>query len=193
MAINRCFLGPRYWQLKTPIKTSIITTVIFLLVLAYKIEYEKTILYHKRIKGGEFTIIRDRSYAEIQIGEKATFSKTITEADVILFAGITGDFNPIHVNQVAAEKTIFKTRIAHGMLTAAFISTVLGTTLPGMNTIYVSQQSKFVTPAFIGDTLTATVEVIDKRDDKNMLTMKTIVSNQDGKEVVIGEAQVKKP
>lgn len=138
-------------------------------------------------------MISDRSYAEIQIGEKATFSKTITEADISLFAGITGDFNPIHVNQEAAEKTIFKKRIAHGMLTGALVSTVLGTTLPGMNTIYISQEFKFVAPAFIGDTLTATVEVIDKRDDKNMLTMKTIVSNQDGKEVVTGEARVMKP
>lgn len=138
-------------------------------------------------------MISDRPYAEIQIGEKATFSKTITEADINNFAGITGDFNPIHVNQEFASKTMFKKRIAHGMLTGAFISTVLGTTLPGMNTIYVSQEFKFVAPAFIGDTLTATCEVIDKRDDKNFITMKTTVTNQNGKEVVIGEARVMKP
>ncbi|MGF7186579.1 3-hydroxybutyryl-CoA dehydratase [Desulfitispora alkaliphila] len=137
-------------------------------------------------------MINDRPYEEIKIGEQASFSKTITEADIVGFAGLTGDFNPIHVDNAFAEKSIFKGRIAHGMLTGAFISTVLGTALPGKNTVYMSQEMKFVAPAYIGDTLTATVEVINKRDDKRILELKTTVTNQAEKEVVIGQAKVMK-
>lgn len=137
-------------------------------------------------------MINDRPFNTINIGDKASFSKTISEADIYAFAGITGDFNPVHVDEQYAGKSRFKKRIAHGMLTASFISTVLGTDLPGANTIYLSQEVKFTAPSFIGDTLTAEVEVIEKRDDKNILTLKTIVTNQDGIVVVDGQARVMK-
>ncbi len=132
------------------------------------------------------------TYEGISVGDKASFSKTISEADVSGFAGITGDFNPVHVNQVFAEKSQFKKRIAHGMLSASLISTVLGTRLPGANTIYLSQEVKFTAPVYLGDTLTAEVEVTEKNDKKKILTLKTTVVNQEGKTVVDGQAKVMK-
>ncbi|MBL4906465.1 MAG: MaoC family dehydratase [Sneathiella sp.] len=94
---------------------------------------------------------------DLSIGMSAIFAKTITEADIVLFAGITGDTNPIHINQEFAEKTIFKQRIAHGMLSAGLISTVFGTKLPGPGAIYMNQNLNFKAPVFVGDTVTATV------------------------------------
>lgn len=139
-------------------------------------------------------MVMDVSYEEIKVGDKAGISKTISEGDVYAFAGITGDFNPMHVDAVFAGKSNFKSRIAHGMLSASLISTVLGTRLPGANTIYLSQEVKFTAPVFFGDTLTAEVEVLEKRDDKSIITFKTTVVNQDGKSVVDGQAKVmKKP
>jgi len=137
-------------------------------------------------------MVNDRPFEEIQVGDRASFTKTISEADIYGFAGITGDFNPVHVNEEYAKKSRFKKRIAHGMLTASFISTVLGTDLPGANTIYMSQEVKFTAPVYIGDTLTATAEVVEKREDKRILTLKTTVVNQDGKTVVDGQAKAMK-
>jgi 3-hydroxybutyryl-CoA dehydratase len=128
------------------------------------------------------------TYEDIKIGDIATFSKTITEFDVYQFAGITGDFNPVHINKEFAKNSMFKDQIAHGMLTGSFISTVLGTKLPGENTIYLSQNLKFLAPVKFGDTITARVEVIDKRDDKHIIKLKTQVFNQYGEWVVDGEA-----
>ncbi len=135
-------------------------------------------------------MVNDRSFDSINVGDKASFSKTISEADIYGFAGITGDFNPVHVDAKFAGESRFKQRIAHGMLTASLISTVLGTDLPGANTIYMSQEAKFTAPAYIGDTLTATVEVLEKREDKNILVLKTTVVNQDDVMVVDGQAKV---
>ncbi len=137
-------------------------------------------------------MVNDRPFEEIQVGDRASFTKTISEADIYGFAGITGDFNPVHVNEEYAKKSRFKKRIAHGMLTASFISTVLGTDLPGANTIYMSQEVKFTAPVYIGDTLTAEAEVVEKREDKRILTLKTTVVNQDGKTVVDGQAKAMK-
>ncbi|MBS4032050.1 MAG: MaoC family dehydratase [Clostridiales bacterium] len=134
----------------------------------------------------------DRPFEEIRVGDKASFTKTISEADVYAFAGITGDFNPIHVNQEFAAQSRFKQRIAHGMLSASFISTVIGTELPGVNTVYLGQDVKFTAPVYFGDTLTAEAEVLEKREDKRILTLKTIVMNQHGKVVVDGQAKVMK-
>ena len=131
-------------------------------------------------------------YDEIQVGDTASFSKTISEADIYAFAGITGDFNPVHVNEEFAKKGRFKKRIAHGMLSASLISTVIGTDLPGANTIYLSQEVKFTAPVYIGDTLTAEAEVVEKREDKRILTLKTTVVNQEGKLVVDGQAKAMK-
>jgi 3-hydroxybutyryl-CoA dehydratase len=132
------------------------------------------------------------TYAEINVGDAAKFSKTISEFDVYQFAGITGDYNPVHVNKEFAKDSLFKERIAHGMLVGSFISTILGTKLPGENTIYLSQSLKFVAPVKIGDTVTAKVEVIEKIDDRKIIKLKTLVLNQHGKIVVDGEATVMK-
>lgn len=127
-----------------------------------------------------------------EVGQKESFSKTITEYDVYGFAGITGDFNPVHVNAVAAEQSMFKQRIAHGILAVGLISTVLGQKLPGNGTIYLSQQAKFLKPVYIGDTITATAEVAEVRE-KGRLLLKTYAVNQRGETVVDGEAEVIAP
>ncbi len=127
-----------------------------------------------------------------EVGQKASFSKTITESDVYGFAGITGDLNPAHVNEVAAGKTMFKHRITHGILLVGFISTVLGQKLPGEGTIYLSQQAKFLKPVYIGDTITAIAEVAEVRP-KGRLLLHTYILNQDGEMVVDGEAEVLAP
>ena len=137
-------------------------------------------------------MVSDVKYKDIHIGDKASMSKTVTEHDIYSFAGISGDFNPLHVNSEFAKTTIFKERIAHGMLSASFISAVLGTTLPGVNSNYLSQELLFKAPVKIGDTVTATVKVIEKIDAKNRIILKTAVTNQDGVVVVDGNATVMK-
>ncbi|MBU5485650.1 MaoC family dehydratase [Clostridium sp. MSJ-11] len=134
-----------------------------------------------------------KTIGEINIGDKASFSKTLSEADVYLFAGISGDLNPAHVNQVEAEKTMFKGRICHGMLVSSLISTVLGMYLPGPGTIYMSQELRFLAPVKIGDTCTATAEVIEKNEEKNRVILKTTVVNQHGKVVIDGQAKALAP
>ncbi len=133
-----------------------------------------------------------KHFDEIQIGEKATFSKTITEGDVYAYAGIVGDFNPVHIDEEVAKTTRFKTRVAHGMLGAGLISTVLGTKLPGPGTIYLGQELSFRAPVFFGDTLIAELVVTEKRDDKKIMKLSTVVRNQKGEEVIIGTATVMK-
>lgn len=130
---------------------------------------------------------------EMKLGQKASVEKTISETDVYLYAGITGDFNPAHVNQVEAEKTMFKGRIAHGMLSAGLISAVLGTQLPGPGTIYMGQELKFTAPVRIGDTIKAEAEVIEMIPEKNRVKIKTTCYNQDGKVVIDGVATVMPP
>ncbi len=130
---------------------------------------------------------------QIKVGDKTSVVKTISESDVYLFAGITGDLNPAHTNQVAAEKTIFKGRIAHGILVSGLISTCLGMQLPGPGTIYLSQNLKFTAPVRIGDTITAEVEVTEVIEDRNRVKLKTVCSNQDGKVVIDGDATVMPP
>ena len=133
-----------------------------------------------------------KKYQEIKVGDVASFAKTITEYDVYGFAGITGDFNPVHINKQKAEESIFGERIAHGMLSASLISTVLGTQLPGEGTVYLGQDLKFKLPVKFGDTLTAKVEVLEKNDDRHIIKLLTQVHNQDGKIVVDGAATVLK-
>jgi 3-hydroxybutyryl-CoA dehydratase len=136
------------------------------------------------------SLVIERPYEEIEIGETASVSKTITEADIINFAGTIGDFNPIHLNSEYAKTTMFGERIAHGMLTASFISTLVGTCLPGINALYLSQEVKFVKPVRIGDTITAHGEVIEKMDAKQRLTLKTVITNQYNDIVIDGKAVV---
>ena len=130
---------------------------------------------------------------QLSIGQTASFSKTVTESDIYLFAGVTGDINPAHVNEAYASKTFFKGRIAHGMLSAGFISAVLGMQLPGPGTIYLEQNLRFLFPVRPGDPITATVEVVDLDPTKNTALLRTICTNQDGKQVVDGLAKVKPP
>ena len=130
---------------------------------------------------------------QIQVGDVSTFTKTVTESDITLFAGFSGDFNPAHINAVAAEQSMFGRRIAHGMLSAGFISTVLGTQLPGPGTIYMAQELRFVKPVFIGATVTAFCTVVERNEEKNRLKLETVVENQNGEKVITGFATVMPP
>lgn len=132
---------------------------------------------------------------EMEIGLKAYFSKTVTESDVYTFAGVTGDFNPAHVNEEYAKETPFKTRIAHGMLSAGFISAVLGMKLPGPGAIYLNQEVSFKKPVMIGDTVTAEVEVVDVVDKGkfHIAELKTTCYNQNNDVVIDGTAKVIPP
>lgn len=130
---------------------------------------------------------------EMKIGDNAAVSKTVTETDVYLFAGISGDLNPAHTDEIAASKTMFKTRIAHGMLGASFISAAIGMQLPGPGTIYVGQDLKFTAPVHIGDTVTARVTVSELNVEKNRAVLETVVTNQDGTVVIKGQATVMPP
>jgi 3-hydroxybutyryl-CoA dehydratase len=129
---------------------------------------------------------------ELEVGQTAEFTKTVTEADVVLFAGITGDLNPAHIDQTWAEASRFGGRIAHGMLSAAFISTVLGMKLPGPGTIYLEQSLRFTAPVKIGETVTARVEVAEVLP-KRRIRLTTTVVKQDGVAVIEGEAVVLAP
>ncbi len=127
---------------------------------------------------------------ELKAGDSDQFTKTISEADIYLFAGVTGDLNPIHINEEFSKGTFFKGRIAHGMLLAGFISTVIGCQLPGPGVIYVSQELNFKLPARIGDTITAAAEVTEVDVQANRAVLRTTCTNQDGKLVVDGRAVV---
>ncbi len=134
-----------------------------------------------------------KSIEELKVGDSAQISKTISEIDIELFAKATGDFNPVHLDAVYAEKTMFKGRIAHGLLSVGFFSTLLGTILPGYGTIYLSQEVKFLAPVRIGDAVTAKVEVLELIPEKNRAKFKTTCTNQDGKLVVDGIAWTMPP
>lgn len=130
---------------------------------------------------------------QIFIDDEAEFAKTITEYDVYSFAGIVGDFNAMHINKEYAKGTIFKERIAHGILGAGLISTVIGTYLPGEGTIYLSQSTKFRKPIYFGDTITAYVKVIEKNEEKNKIKLYTKCTNQNNEIVIEGESVVMPP
>ncbi len=129
----------------------------------------------------------------LQIGATASRTRTITDEAVRAFALASGDTNSIHLDDAYAATTPFGRRIAHGMLTASIISAILGNDLPGVGTIYLGQEVKFKAPVFIGDTVTATVELMKYREDKRIATFRTTVTNQDGVLVVEGEAVVIAP
>jgi 3-hydroxybutyryl-CoA dehydratase len=131
-----------------------------------------------------------KTIEEIHVGDKAEFSKTVSESDIYQYAGVTGDFNPAHINERYAAGTFFKTRIAHGMLSAGFISNVLGNQLPGPGAVYIRQNLHFLAPVRIGDTITATVEVTNVLIEKNRVTLSTRCVNQDGTVVIDGEASL---
>ena len=126
---------------------------------------------------------------DLEVGMIATFSKTVTEADIVLFAGVSGDTNPVHIDEEVAKKSVFEGRIAHGMLTASFVSTVLGTRMPGPGCIYLSQSLRFKGPVRIGDTVTAIVEVKEVITHKKRVVLDTRCQ-VGGKDVLDGEATV---
>ncbi|MDX9760105.1 MAG: MaoC family dehydratase [Bacteroidota bacterium] len=129
-----------------------------------------------------------RRLQDMTVGETAAFTKTVSEADVYGFAGITGDFNPMHVNAVHAAASRFERRIAHGVLSAGLISAVLGMQLPGAGAIYVSQSLRFLAPVYLGDTITAEVEVVELIPERNRVRLATRCRNQDGVIVAEGES-----
>lgn len=131
-------------------------------------------------------------FEDLKLGQKASFAKTITDADILMFTAVSGDTNPVHINAEAAERTMFKQRIAHGMLSASLISTVLGTKLPGPGTIYLAQNLKFRAPVTIGATVTATVEITALDPARKRATL-TTTCTVGGKPVIEGDATVMVP
>ena len=132
------------------------------------------------------------TYDQINIGDTSSFSKTLSESDVYQFAGITGDLNPMDINEVAASQTPFGGRIVHGCLVDSLISTVLGMQYPGPGTIFMEKSVKYLAPVKIGDTVTARVEVTEKLP-KGTVVLKADYTNQDGTPVAEGEVRVKAP
>jgi 3-hydroxybutyryl-CoA dehydratase len=131
-------------------------------------------------------------FEDLAVGQTASFGKTITEADIVLFAAVTGDTNPMHLNADYARDSIFGERIAHGMLAAGLITKVMGTQLPGPGTIYMSQSLRFRKPVRIGETVTATVEIIALNAEKHRATLRTVCAVK-GEPVLDGEALVAVP
>ena len=131
-------------------------------------------------------------FEDLKVGQTAVYARTITEADIVLFSGISGDTNPVHLNQEFAAGTMFSGRIAHGMLTASFISTVIGTRLPGPGVIYISQSLRFKAPVRIGDTVTARATITTLLPEKRRATLATVIT-VGAKVVLEGEAEVLVP
>ncbi|MBV9782598.1 MAG: MaoC family dehydratase [Acidisphaera sp.] len=132
------------------------------------------------------------SFEDLQLGQSASLGKTITEADIVLFAAVSTDTNPVHLDAEAAKTSVFGERVAHGMLAAGLISAVLGTRLPGHGTVYLGQTLRFRAPVKIGDTVTATAEVTALDPAKKRATLRTVCTVA-GKPVVEGEATVLVP
>jgi 3-hydroxybutyryl-CoA dehydratase len=133
-----------------------------------------------------------KSFEEFRVGDTTTFSKTITEADILLFAAVSGDNYPLHVDAEYAKTTRFGRRAAHGMLTASLLSTVVGLMLQTPGGIYVEQSLRFRRPVFIGDTLTATAVVTELVAAQRRLRIRTTIVNQHGKAVVEGDGLIQK-
>lgn len=131
------------------------------------------------------------TFNDLQLGQKASVQKTFTAADVTAFAGISLDVNPIHMSDKYAENSIFGKRIVHGILTSGLISAVLANKLPGPGTIYLGQELRFTRPVYLGDDITAEVEIVELREDKHIVKLNTTCTNQDGKVVISGMATVK--
>ena len=128
-------------------------------------------------------------FEDLEVGMAASYAKTITEADIVLFAGISGDTNPVHLNQEFASTTMFQGRIAHGMLTASLISAVLGTKLPGPGCIYISQKLRFKGPVRAGDTITARVMITELLPQKRRVVLDTLCTVS-GQIVLDGNAEM---
>ena len=139
------------------------------------------------------TTLENITFDEIAIGQTATFEKTLSEQDILLFAKVSGDINPVHIDEEFAKNSIFESRIAHGLYTGAVISAAIGVVMPGPGTIYLGQTLKFKAPVRIGDTITVTLEVTKKRQDRKFVTMDCTAVNQQGDIVATGTADVIAP
>jgi len=137
--------------------------------------------------------MKGKTIDELKVGDAAEFSKTVSEIDIYLYAGVTGDFNPVHINEEYAKNTFFKTRIAHGMLTAGFISAIISNQLPGPGSIYLKQDLNFLAPVYIGDTITARIEIIEVIAKKNRIRLITTCNNQHGVLILSGKAVISPP
>lgn len=127
---------------------------------------------------------------QLKIGDKFTTNRTVTDELIRAFAEVSGDYNPIHLDEEFAKNTRFGKRIAHGMLSGAFISAVLGNEFKDMKIIYLSQTMRFTAPVFIGDTVTTTATITNIREDKNIVTCETVCTNQNGETLVTGESKI---
>ena len=134
-----------------------------------------------------------KTIIELELGDTVSYKKIITEKDIEMFGEITGDYNPAHFDEEYASKTIFKKRIAHGMLIGSLFSKLLGTDLPGPGSIYISQTLSFRRPVYFGDEIKAEVKVIDLNIEKNRVKFECIAYNQNNEKVVIGEAELMPP
>lgn len=139
------------------------------------------------------SILENVTFDEIEIGRRASYSKTLSEEDLVLFAKVSGDVNPVHLDAEFAKTTQFGERIAHGMYTGSLVSAALGIVLPGPGTIYLGQSLRFRAPVMVNDTITVNMEVVKKRDDKKFVTLECTIVNQHGKKVATGTAEVIAP
>ena len=131
------------------------------------------------------------TFQDLKVGQTASVQKTFSEADVTMFAGVSLDVNPIHMSESYAKDSLFGKRVVHGILTSGLISAVLGIKLPGPGTVYLGQELKFLAPVYLGDDITATVEIVELREDKKIVKLNTYCVNQHGKTVISGLATVK--
>jgi 3-hydroxybutyryl-CoA dehydratase len=130
----------------------------------------------------------EKTFSGIRVGDSEWIRRTVTEADIINFAGVSGDFNPLHTDEEYAKKTMFKGRIVHGLFTATLISNIIGNKLPGPGCIYLKQDLRFLAPVQVGDTITAEVLVFEKIEEKQRLRLRTTCRKQNGRIVLDGEA-----
>ena len=130
---------------------------------------------------------------DLSIGDTASITKQFSESDVLGYAAVSGDSNPVHLNEEYANTTPFKTRIVHGMLVGGLFSSIFGTIMPGIGTIYTHQSLKFTKPVYLNDTITASVIVKEKITEKNRVIFDCIAKNQNGEIVIVGEAQLMPP
>lgn len=138
-------------------------------------------------------MLKGQTIQDVQLGQSASYTKTITDNDVQLFAEVSGDDNPVHLDEAYAQTTMFKGRIVHGALVASLFSKILGTQLPGYGTIYLGQESRFMKPVKLNETITATVTIVEIITEKNRLRLETIARNSAGEVVVTGFATVLAP
>ncbi|MGR6874173.1 MaoC/PaaZ C-terminal domain-containing protein [Pseudomonas sp. HK3] len=137
--------------------------------------------------------LENKTYDEIALGDQCVYKKTLTEADLILFAVVSGDVNPVHLDEEFARNSVFKERIAHGMWSGSLVSATLATVMPGPGTIYLNQSLNFLRPVKLGDTLSVKLTAQQKNDEKHTVVFNCEVVNQDGKRVLEGEAKVIAP